>query len=97
MSDDATKNKQFAEEIDGDLAEGRVLELAEMYALDAVSGEERAKIEGYLSAAPDPLRRSFEGLVRQARETLTATYTHGERPPSDLLSKILARVGASRA
>ncbi len=93
MNDDAMKKKQFAEEIDRDLAEGRVLELAEVYALNAVSEEERANIEVYVSAAPDPLRRSFEERVRQARETLTATYALEEvEPPADLLSKIMARL-----
>lgn len=88
------KRKQFAEEIDRDLAEGRLLELAELYALDAVTEQERASIEAHLSAAPDALRHSFHERVRQAREALTVSFAAAEEiePPEDLLQKIMARL-----
>ncbi|MCZ2404602.1 anti-sigma factor [Paenarthrobacter sp. Z7-10] len=95
---DENKNKQFAEIIQTDLAEGRVLELAEVYALDAVSEEERADIEEYISAAPLPLQRDFTVRLRQARETLaTAFATSQVEPPPDLLAKILSALSASSA
>ncbi len=40
----------FAHDIATDLASGRAVELAELYALDAVSPAERAAIEEYVSA-----------------------------------------------
>ncbi|MDQ6754869.1 MAG: anti-sigma factor [Actinomycetota bacterium] len=93
MNDDAMRENQFAEEIAGDPAEGRVLELAEVYALDAVSDEERANIEEYISAAPEPVRRGFGERVCQARETLTATFAADQaQPPADLLGQILAQL-----
>ena len=89
MNDDGMHIEQFADEIDRDLAEGRVLELAEVYALDAVSEEERADIDEYVSAAPQTLRHSFEERVRQAREALAATYAVEEEPPAALLAQIM--------
>lgn len=93
MNGDQMKRKQFADEIDRDLAEGRVLELAELYALDAVTEQERASIEAHISAAPDALRTSFDERVRQAREALTVTFAAGEiEPPEDLFQRIMARL-----
>ena len=42
----------FAADIATDLASGRAVDLAEVYALDAVDDAERAAIEHYLAAAP---------------------------------------------
>jgi len=96
VNGDQMKRKQFAEEIDRDLAEGRVLELAELYALDAVTEQERASIDAHISAAPDALRHSFHERVRQAREALTASFAAEEiEPPEDLLQKIMARLPAN--
>lgn len=88
---DENRNKQFAESIQTDLAEGRVLELAEVYALDAVSEEERADIEEYISAAPMPLQRDFNVRLHHARETLATAYATSQvEPPPELLAKILS-------
>jgi len=83
----------FAHDIATDLASGRAVELAELYALDAVSPAERAAIEEYLSAAPGPERNAFDERVRQARETLAATFTAEEEPPAGLFDRILALHG----
>lgn len=86
-------NKQFADDLQTDLDEGRILEWAEVYALDAVSEEERTTIEVYISAAAQDLRTAFNERVRQARETATAAYaTDVADPPADLLDRIMARL-----
>jgi anti-sigma-K factor RskA len=84
----------FAHDIATDLASGRAVELAELYALDAVSPAERAAIEEYLSAAPGPERNTFYERVRQARETLAATFTAEEEPPAGLFDRIVAQLPA---
>lgn len=86
-------NKQFADDLQTDLDEGRILEWAEVYALDAVSEEERTTIEVYISAAAQDVRTAFNERVRQARETATAAYaTDVADPPADLLDRIMARL-----
>ena len=80
----------FAADIATDLASGRAADLAEVYALDAVDDAERAAIEGYLLSAPQAERAAFDERVRQARETLAASFTAEEEPPAGLLDRIMA-------
>ena len=87
----------FAHDIATDLASGRAVELAELYALDAVSDAERAAIEEYVSAAPEAERNAFNERVRQARETLAATFTAEEEPPAELFDRIVAQLPAQPA
>jgi anti-sigma-K factor RskA len=82
----------FAHDIATDLASGRALDLAEVYALDAVTASERAAIEDYISAAPKPERDAFDERVRQARETLAASFTVEEEPPAGLFDRIVAQL-----
>jgi anti-sigma-K factor RskA len=82
----------FAHDITTDLASGRVVELAEVYAVDAVTASERAAIEEYISAAPKPERDAFEERVRQARETLAVSFTAEEEPPAGLFDRIMAQL-----
>ncbi|WP_104172224.1 anti-sigma factor domain-containing protein [Arthrobacter sp. Y81] len=84
----------FARDIATDLASGRAVELAELYALDAVGPAERAAIEEYISAAPGPERTAFNERVRQAQETLAATFTAEEEPPAGLFDRIVAQLPA---
>jgi len=84
----------FAQDIATDLASGRAVDLAEVYALDAVSASERAAIEEYISAAPKPERDAFDERVRQARETLAASFTVEEEPPAGLFDRIVAQLPA---
>ena len=84
----------FAHDVATDLASGRAVELAELYALDAVSGVERAAIDEYISAAPGPERDAFDERVRQARETLAVTFTAEEEPPAGLFNRIVAQLPA---
>ncbi|MBT2586051.1 anti-sigma factor domain-containing protein [Arthrobacter sp. ISL-95] len=82
--------KMFANDIATDLAEGRVLELAEIYALDAVSDDERGMIEHYIKDAPEG--PEFLERVREARETLAVSFAPEEAPPSGLLDNIMERI-----
>lgn len=82
----------FAEDIPADLASGRAVELAEVYALDAVSDAERAAIEQYISASPQAERESFNERVRQARETLAESYVAEEEPPGGLFERIVSQL-----
>ena len=84
----------FGETVSADLASGRAADLAELYALDAVTDAERAAIDQYISSAPEAERRLFQERVRQARETLAKTFTAEEEPPSDLFARIIAQLPA---
>lgn len=84
----------FGETVSADLASGRAADLAELYALDAVTDAERSAIDLYLSTAPEAERGSFQERVRQARETLAQTFTAEEEPPSDLFARIVAQLPA---
>jgi hypothetical protein len=86
--------RAFAADISTDLAAGRAVELAEVYALDAVSDAERGAIEAYVSTAPEAERQSFYERVRQARETLATSFTDEEEPPADLFDRIVAQLPA---
>ena len=89
--------RAFAADIPTDLAAGRVVELAEIYALDAISDAEREAIDAYLSDAPEAERASFNERVRQARETLAMSFTAEEEPPADLFDRIVSQLPAPAA
>jgi len=84
----------FAADIATDLASGRAADLAEVYALNAVDDAERAAIETYLGPAPQAEHAAFDERVRQARETLAASFTAEEEPPAGLLDRIMASLPA---
>lgn len=84
----------FGETVSADLASGRAVDLAELYALNAVTDAERAAIDQYISSAPEAEQGSFHERVRQARETLARTFTAEEEPPSDLFARIVAQLPA---
>lgn len=82
--------RMFANDIATDLAEDRVLELAEIYALDAVSDDERAMIDDYVKDAPEGAE--FFQRVREARETLAVSFTAQDEPPAGLFGNIMERI-----
>ena len=84
--------RSFGDTVAADLASGRAVDLAELYALDAVTDQERQAIDEYISAAPHAERTSFFERVRQARETLSMTFQAEEEPPADLFSRIAAQL-----
>lgn len=88
------RSGSFGDTVAMDLASGRAVELAELYALDAVTDEERRAIEQYISAAPAAERTAFFDRVRQARETLARTFRVEEEPPANLFDRIVAQLPA---
>lgn len=82
----------FGTEIAADLDSGRAADLAELYALDAISDTERAAIDRYISAATHAERTAFLERVRQARETLAVSFTPEAEPPADLFARIVSQL-----
>ncbi|WP_458109088.1 anti-sigma factor [Arthrobacter sp. R3-55] len=87
--------RMFANDIATDLAEGRVLELAEIYALDALSEDERAMIDAHVKDAPEG--PEFRDRVREARETLAVSFAPEEAPPAGLFDNIMERITTDAA
>lgn len=76
--------------------EFELLELATPYALDAVSGEERAEIERRVAEAPRSVAAAFEDEVRAVRETMAVVAaTTAVEPPERLRAATLAAIPAS--
>ena len=75
-----------------DLAEGRLLEWAEVYALNALSDSDRHAVDAAVEQADPDLRRSFLQRVWATREALAGGYRAEAAPPADLLDRILARL-----
>ncbi|WP_427006766.1 anti-sigma factor [Pseudarthrobacter sp. H2] len=87
----------FAADIATDLTSGRVVDLAEVYALDALDDAERDAVEHYIETAQQAERSAFYQRVRQARETLATSFTAEEEPPAGLLDRIVAALPAQPA
>jgi len=88
------RSRAFGDTVAMDLASGRAVDLAELYALDAVTEQERDAIDRYISTAPETERRAFLERVRQSREALVRTFRAEEEPPSDLFQRIVAQLPA---
>jgi len=88
------RSRAFGDTVAVDLAAGRAVDLAELYALDAVTEQERDAIDHYISTAPEAERLVFLERVRQSREALARTFRVEEEPPSDLFERILAQLPA---
>ncbi|WP_425301165.1 RskA family anti-sigma factor [Nocardia cyriacigeorgica] len=74
-----------------------LLDLAHLYALDAVSDTERASIEHRLRVCDPDIRRAFDDIVRETREAMGAlSILDAKAPPQQLEAKILAAI-AERA
>src|SRR6478735_6779545 len=89
------RSRAFGDTVAMDLAAGRAVDLAELYALDAVTEQERDAIDHYMSTAPETERLVFLERVRQSRETLARTFRVEEEPPSDLFDRIVAQLPAA--
>lgn len=93
MRDNNANAAHFADELQTDLDRGLVLEWAEVYALDALSEQERATLEAFVSAASPQIRQRFDDRVRTAREVLASAYGAEEaEPPADLFVRITAQL-----
>jgi anti-sigma-K factor RskA len=95
--DNSRRPGGFTADIAADLASGRVVDLAEVYALNAVDDVDRAAIEHFLASAPASDRNAFNERVRQARETLAVSFTAEEEPPAGLLDRIMSSLPAQAA
>ncbi|MFC0455196.1 anti-sigma factor domain-containing protein [Arthrobacter liuii] len=82
----------FGDTVAMDLAAGRAVDLAELYALDAVTEQEREAIDRYITTAPEAERLAFLARVRQSRDVLARTFRVEEEPPSDLFERIVAQL-----
>ncbi|MGV0110429.1 anti-sigma factor [Arthrobacter sp. CP30] len=90
-------NRQFADDLDTDLARGHVLEWAELYALDAISAEERRVIEAFLEDVDPAVAATFADRVRTCRETVASAYATDQiDPPADLFERIVAQLRGAR-
>ncbi|RKR20378.1 anti-sigma factor [Arthrobacter oryzae] len=87
----------FTADIATDLTAGRAVDLAEIYALNAVDDAERAAIEHFLASAAAADRDAFNERVRQAREALATSFTAEEEPPPGLLDRIMSSLPAQTA
>lgn len=87
----------FSADIASDLSSGRAVDLAEVYALHALDDAERTAVDRYLTEAPPAERAEFEERVRQARETLTMSFSAEEEPPAGLFDRIVAALPAQAA
>ncbi|QDG88935.1 anti-sigma factor domain-containing protein [Pseudarthrobacter sp. NIBRBAC000502770] len=88
------RSRAFGDTVAMDLASGHAVDLAELYALDAVTEQEREAIDSYIATAPETERRAFLERVRQSREALVRTFRAEEEPPSDLFQRIIAQLPA---
>lgn len=90
---DRDRNRQFAEDLETDLSRGHVTEWAELYALDALSDDERTAIDRFLLTADPAVGPAFEERLRTARETVSSAYAIDEaEPPAGLFDKILLQL-----
>ncbi|NUT69988.1 anti-sigma factor domain-containing protein [Pseudarthrobacter sp. C4D7] len=88
------RSRAFGDTVAMDIAAGRAVDLAELYALNAVTEQEREAIDRYISTASEAERRAFQERVRQSREALVRTFRAEEEPPSDLFDRIVAQLPA---
>ncbi|MBP3044578.1 anti-sigma factor [Arthrobacter jiangjiafuii] len=80
-----------------DLANGRLLEWAEVYALDALPREEQQAVDNALEQADPALRQAFLQRVWRTREALAGGYRAEAAPPADLFERIVARLPGREA
>lgn len=81
------------DDLEQDLANGRVVDWAEMYAMNALSDAEHKAIEHYVLAADPAEREAFDDRVLGAQETLARAYVVDDiAPPPALLNRILAQL-----
>lgn len=87
-------NRNFTNDISADLDKGLLTELAEAYALDAVSDSERALLDEAALTAEASTAQQWDTRVLAARRTLAEIFaSHPVAPPSGLLEAVLGSVG----
>lgn len=87
-------NRNFSNQIAADLDKGLLVELAELYALDAVDDDERALLDEKALTAPAAQAQEWETRVLAARRTLAEIFAADPvAPPSTLLEELLGSLG----
>lgn len=87
-------NRNFANQIAADLDKGLLVELAELYALDAIDDDERALLDEKALTAPADQAQEWETRVLAARRTLAEIFASDPvSPPSSLLEELLEGLG----
>lgn len=83
-------NRNFTDEIAEDLRKGLLVELAEVYALDAVGDHDRALLDEAALTADTDTAQQWDLRVLAARRTLAEIFTaHSTVPPRYLLEEVL--------
>ena len=87
-------NRNFSNAIAADLDKGLLVELAELYALDAVDDRERALLDEKALTAQAEEAQQWDTRVLAARRTLSEIFAADPvPPPSHLLDEVLQSVG----
>ncbi|MBO0594341.1 anti-sigma factor [Nesterenkonia sp. E16_7] len=83
-------NRNFTEDIGADVEHGLLVELAEVYALDAIDNRERAVLDEAVLTADEATARAWDTRVLSARRTLSEIFTaYPVVPPGQLLEEVL--------
>ncbi|TDS87259.1 anti-sigma factor domain-containing protein [Nesterenkonia aurantiaca] len=83
-------NRNFTEDIGADVEHGLLVELAEVYALDAIDNRERAVLDEAALTADEATARAWDTRVLSARRTLAEIFTaYPVVPPGQLLEEVL--------
>lgn len=83
-------NRNFTEDIGADVEHGLLVELAEVYALDAIDNRERAVLDEAVLTADEATARAWDTRVLSARRTLAEIFTaYPVVPPGQLLEEVL--------
>ncbi|WP_010525230.1 anti-sigma factor domain-containing protein [Nesterenkonia sp. F] len=87
-------NRNFTREISADLEKGLLVELAEVYALDAIDERQRALLDESALIAESDVAQEWDTRVLAARRSLAEVFTvHPVRPPSHLIEEVLLDLG----
>ncbi|WP_150460780.1 anti-sigma factor domain-containing protein [Nesterenkonia ebinurensis] len=87
-------NRNFSHQIAADLDKGLLVELTELYALDAVDDAERALLDEKALTASESEAQQWETRVLAARRTLAEIFASDPvAPPSTLLEDLLTGLG----
>ena len=83
-------NRNFTNQVSADLEKGLLVELAELYALDAIDDRERALLDETALTADEDTSQQWDTRVLAARRTLSEIFSaHPVVPPGQLLDEIL--------
>lgn len=83
-------NRNFSDRIDTDLKRELLVELSEVYAMDAVDDRERALLDEDALNAAESVAQRWDTRVLAARRTLAEIFTsHPVQPPRHLLEEMM--------